>query len=241
MALAAFWAAEALGGGGQPKTKRPWHPFGGIKRSGATLAILASLGLLVLPQPGLEARLERAEIDLQRALDAREVQIDPGELLDLMHNNQVRLVLVDLRAEVDFNLFHLLDSKRVALDDLRSNWTNTLPGDALVILMGNDEELAAEAWKILQVQNVTSSYILAGGLNGWLDVYGSYSELKLERFTSPEGATPRGVLAYNFPAALGDRIDIAWPDAKHMSLPDRPYEKKAKAAKKAVSSGGGCG
>ena len=58
---------------------------------GGTL-ILAALG-----DPGPEQVLARRGAELQGRLDRGEVQVDPAELLDLMHDRTVRLRIVDIR------------------------------------------------------------------------------------------------------------------------------------------------
>ena len=98
-----------------------------------------------------------------------------------MHNNQVQVVLVDVRSQSDYNVFHLLDAQNVSLQQLDSGWAARLPDEAVVVVMSNDEQAANEAWKHLAVQlnpnpqlpvsDRSRVYVLAGGVNRWLDVY----------------------------------------------------------------------
>ena len=239
MALASFWGAERLRVIRGQEAPRRFNPFTNPRALGASVALLFSFGLLVVPQPDLASRLLRQDTSLQAILDSRDVQLDPGELLELMHNNQVSLELLDVRDEADFNMFHLLDARHVSQGDLRGDMPKTIPGDMLVVVMSNDEALAAKAWKILRVQRVLNSYILEGGINKWLEVYGPYADVKPKPVSSGKQAEEK--MRFLFPAALGDRVDISWPDPHHMHLPERRYKKKAKAAKTLVTSGGGCG
>ncbi len=88
----------------------------------------------------------------------------------MMHNNQIDLVLVDVRGEAEYNLFHLIDAQRLTLAELGHGWPQRLSDDAVVVVMSNDEQAAEEAWKRLAVQRV-NVYVLAGGINRWLDLY----------------------------------------------------------------------
>ena len=215
-----------------------------IKILGVALAILAAFGLVAIGQPGLDEKLARQDASLEETLAAREIQLDPGEVVELMHNNQVRLVLLDVRSEADYNLFHLLDARHVTLSDLRADLPWSLHPESLVILMSNDEKLASQAWKLLKVQTHANAYLLAGGINQWLAVYGGYSALQPTTAAVHETGTsaPRQEpLRYTFPVAIGDRIDIAWPDPQQMTLPERDYTPKAKVLKPIALDGGGCG
>ena len=87
---------------------------------GATLLLLASAGLALHGRPDLDQKWEFLAPRLEPRLVHREVYIDPAELLHLMNDDYIHLVIYDVRPEPDWNEFHLVDSERVALEDLRS-------------------------------------------------------------------------------------------------------------------------
>ena len=181
-----------------------------VKMLGVALAILAAFGLVAIGQPGLDEKLARQNASLEETLAAREIQLDPGEVVELMHNNQVRLVLLDVRSEADYNLFHLLDARHVTMTDLP--WS--LHPESLVVLMSNDEKLAAQAWKLLKVQTHANAYLLAGGINQWLTVYGGYSALQPTTAAVHEAGTsaPRQEpLRYTFPRAFASGSGAGFP------------------------------
>ena len=233
LALSAFWGVSKL-----EAARDPNYVPSRAARGAAFFAILLSAGLLFVPQPGLDSKIKRLEPQLQTLLTQRDVQIDPGELVELMHNNQVKLVLLDLRPERDFNMFHLLDAKNVTIDDLRGVFPSTVDPISIVIVMSNDEAMATKGWKILRAKGLLGSYILDGGINKWLDVYGSVADKKPIPLAE---VLKEDVFRYTFPAAYGDRVNIAWPDHHHMHLPEREFKKKAKSLKPVTLSGGGCG
>ncbi len=183
-------------------------------------AVLIALGLLVLllGDPTLEDRLKRTEPELQAELDERGTHIDPAELLSLLHNNQVRLAVLDTRPDAEFNLFHISDSRRVAPRPGRDTWTRDLPATAVKVVVGSDEHSEEETWKRLRALGLTNVYLLEGGIDAWVGAY-------------HEGAP--------FDAALGERHAAARPDAERVS--ERQFEKKVKVAVASKSAGGGCG
>jgi rhodanese-related sulfurtransferase len=164
------------------------------------------------------------------------VQIHPGELLDLMHNDQLKLIILDMRSEVDYNLFHIVDSRRVALADMEQ-LAHTLiaePANTVTVLVSNDEAHSTEAWKVLMAQSVPNVYILEGGINCWLDIFGYQEHIGCYTEAVPGNDTLRHI----FTAAVGANQPAAEPDPHNIEL---EYTPKIKLEMKKAPSGGGCG
>jgi len=255
MAVGAFAFAEFL----ERKFARPESPVSPLqsdtgrrpaarrwRRVALAAALSVALATLLVGQPSLERKVAWAESALDASLRSRAVHIDPAELLALMHGNQMPLVLLDVRPESDFNVFHLLDARRVDLKDLTPRWASQVPANAVVVVMSNDEAGAHEAWKRLAVllnpnpyRPVTDrsrAYVLAGGVNRWLDVY----QAKRGEVPGPDvPASGEDRLAYRFAAALGARHEVARPPAA--MIPARSFQAKVKAPAARRVVGGGCG
>ena len=215
MALGVFWIAEKAEGffGRGVMDSRPIRLP--LKLYGA--GGLAFLALLVMGM-GQPTPLEKWEIlsrDKGGLLEDREVYIHPGELVQVAANRQLKMIVLDVRNERDFNLFHLLDSRRVEMDDLAQGALSKElldePANTVVILLSNEEDQATRGWKMLMGEGIMNLYILEGGINGWLDLF------------AEEGACPEGCqrkdgpvqaeeLAWSFSAALGANRPIANPD-----------------------------
>ena len=81
--------------------------------------LLAAAGTLALHgQPDLEQKWAFMAPESASRLEHREVYIDPAELLHIMNDDYIELVIYDVRNERDWNMFHLVDAERVALEDL---------------------------------------------------------------------------------------------------------------------------
>ena len=104
---------------------------------------------------------------------SRERHIEPAELLALMRNNQTVLVMLDVRGESDYNLFHLVDAHMVSPNQIRGDWARGLPADAIKVVMSNGEEPANQAAQELMARGIRNVYILDGGINHWLDTFGA--------------------------------------------------------------------
>jgi rhodanese-related sulfurtransferase len=240
LALAAFWMAEkaeAVFGDGVKDARSIRLP---MKVAGA--GSLAGLALLVMGM-GQPTPLEKYRIlaeDKDVLLEERQVQIHPGELIQVAANRQMKMILLDVRSERDFNLFHILDSRRVELESLaRGALTKELldePANAVTILVSNDEQHATEAWRMLVGEGIMNVYLLEGGINGWLHLFAT--EGACDDCWPLEGPVAEGELAWSFDAALGAQRPISnldlFTDKALDFVPKVKLEVKARPA-------GGCG
>ena len=194
--------------------------------------LIAAVVLVLVGTPDVESAYDRMRPEFERDIQARTYHIDPAELLGLMHNNRLSLVVLDVRDEADFNLFHLRDSARMTPRPTKVADIPTLPPLTVSVVVSNDVERAEEAWMRLRALRVENVYVLAGGINGWLDIY--------RPGHAREGGRPGDeTLRHGFEGALGARVPAAAPDPKN--APERKFEEKVKVVKPTGSDGGGCG
>ncbi|HMQ56464.1 MAG TPA: rhodanese-like domain-containing protein, partial [Anaerolineae bacterium] len=195
-------------------------------------------------QPTAQEKGGRIAAQKQPLLDSRGVQTHPAELLAYIDNDQVEVIMLDLRAEKDFNLFHLQDAQRVTLSQLPSLVKTLLqmPANTLFVTMSNDEGQATEAWKLLVAESLTNVYILEGGINHWLDTFNIEPNVGVEGLAvamlpRPRADVPNGsdFLRYDFPAALGSQYPAAAPEPHNYEL---EYTPKVKLQVKQVTGGG---
>jgi rhodanese-related sulfurtransferase len=232
MALFMFWGGEKLEGifgGKQPAGKARF------RYAGAALLLVAAIAVLTVGQPTLADRWNRISAEKETELENRAVQVDPDEVLDRLHDHRLNLRLIDVRSEADFNLFHLVNAERVAPDQVVPMAAEMLmaPPNTVFILMSNDETAATQAWKDLVASGVPNAYILAGGVNGWLDRFSQEDTgvVKMAAMTPDQ-------LRYRFPAAYGERFHAAQPNPAHYNL---IYEPKIELTIKRGPLGSGCG
>ncbi len=234
MALFMFWGGEHLErifGGKDPK-KAPKARY-----IGAGIFVLLAITIAFMGQPTTADRWARLAPEKETALEAREYQIHPGELLDTFHDHKISLVLLDVRSEADYNLFHLQGAQHMPLDEIPNQIHEFIaqPANTIFVIMSNDETAATEAWKILVAEAVHNVYILEGGINNWLDTFSTEFE---GDYCATTKESSDDELHYEFSAALGSGCPAAYPDPEHYEL---EYEKKIELELKRAPSGGGCG
>jgi rhodanese-related sulfurtransferase len=217
-----------------------------VRRLAVVTATVVAAVTLLVGQPAVARKIVWAEKGLDESIRQRKIHIDPAELLGLMHNHDIQVVLADVRSPSDYNVFHLLDAQNVSLQQLDGGWAANVPQQAVVVVMSNDEKAANEAWKHLAVQLNTDAqlpvadksrvYVLAGGVNRWLDIY-------RERQASVRGpdvaSAGDDTCRHEFTAALGSRQAFARPEIK--VAPPREFLTKVRTTKPARHASGGCG
>ena len=169
-------------------------------------------------------------------LAQRLVQITPAEMFKTVYNQNINLVMLDVRPEADYNLYHIHGAVNVPLQKLDSIVPALLtepPANSVFVLMSNDEAAATEAWKQLVASTVPNVYILEGGVNNWIAFFGA--EEGFEAAASLADDQP----GYIFPAALGSRYESCDPDP--IAYENLDFEAKIKLELKRDKSGGGCG
>jgi len=234
MALFMFLGGEQLEkiyGGKDPK-KAPRARY-----YGAGVLVLIAVGIAIIGQPTTEDRWARLEPLRRESLENREVYIHPGELLDTFHDHKLNLIMIDVRGESDYNLFHLLDTENIMPGEIPAEIDGFIaqPANTIFVVMSNDETTATEVWKTMTAQAVPNVYILSGGINNWLDTFATTYE---EDFCGKITAAGDEELRYEFNAALGSNCPAAYPNHEQYEL---EYEKKIKLDLKRAPVGGGCG
>lgn len=234
MALFMFWGAEQLERifGKKNLKKEPK-----IRRVGAGLLAAAAIAIILIGQPSAAQKWARVSEAKTAALNGRSVQIHPGELLVSQADQKLNIVMLDVRSEADYNLFHIKDAQNVPLEGIR----NLVPGllsqnsaNTIVVLMSNDEVAASEAWKVLQAESVPNVYILEGGINNWISIFGKDEA----GITLIPAAVADDQLRYSFAAALGDRYAASAPAPYEWKL---EYTPRIQLQRLRNLSGGGCG
>jgi len=234
MALFMFWGGEKLEHifGKRDLSKEPR-----IRYAGAGALVLVALVVLIIGQPTSADKWARIAKEKEASLANREVQVHPGELLASMANDTLNMVLLDVRSEADYNLFHIIGARNVQPGKVKALIPELLrepPANTVFVVMSNDEAAATEAWKILVAESVPNVYILGGGINNWIKTFAADDVDILPAATQPGNDR----LAFLFTAALGSRYEASNPDPLVFKL---EYTPKIKIQLQSGPSGGGCG
>ena len=256
MAAAMFVGAEALerrfGPTPAPADARPGRPR--LARAGALAALVAALVAFASPAAGdgaVEARVALLRPAHDATLASRAVHADPVEVAGLLHRElggapaRFHLVLLDVRDPSSWNRFHLEDATpttlaRLAGDEGRA-WADARWATSVKVVLGDDEARAEEAWRLLSAHGARHVYVLAGGVNLWLDVF---RDGRTDAAPA-RGAAATDTLRHAFPSSLGARLPWARPDVatyrRLVATKARAFTPRVRPVTKAVAASGGCG
>ncbi len=236
MAFFMFWISEKLEqrfGGKDPAQESR------LRYAVALVILLAGVGVFLIGDPTPERSWAHIAPQKQPLLENRSVYIHPGEVLKYIDDDTVAVELIDVRDDAAYNLFHLYWAKHVPLariDTIVPTLAKNPNADStLVVVMSNDETLATEAWKHLVGGNVPNVYIMDGGLNHWLEVFGE--EDGLEPLPGPFADEE---LHFRIPQAKGDGFAASQPWWHHYK-DVLQFTPKVKLQRKKAPTGGGCG
>lgn len=258
--------AEARFGRGEPAASLRVFPRRRLAWSWAGALVLLALVTVVQGPPSVDLLWTRTAEAKAPLLESRDVHVHPMEVAELTQDNAVYTRVLDVRRQDHYNLFHLRDAEHVTpmmlhdpdfIDQLKA-----APANMAIFVVSNDEAAATEAWRVLAAHDVRNLYIVAGGVNGWLETYPPPPCLAEPR----EGPREPEELAFDFFRAVGDCCNSAYPELAFKQLPedcflaanpddeaahsgagqilapapDVSFERKVKLEKKAAVKGG-CG
>ena len=215
-ALVLFWLgelAERHFGRGEPWPAIALRPRSAGKLAGAGALLAAGLVLVVRGQPTPAERWSWTSPDVKRAVEERRIFVHPAEVVALRKDLTVQTVILDLRDEHDFNVFHVGGARRASPEALLrpEEYERLLaqPASTVTFLVGNGEGPALETWKGLKALGVPNLYVVEGGINRWLELY------PVPECVAARGAAPGAnadALAFRFAYATGESEPAAWPE-----------------------------
>ena len=244
MALAMFYGAELLEqryGKNIPWKEIEYRPPKRAYYLGGGIMLFLAVVTLALGQPAIEEKWEWIRESEQRKIDRREIQVHPGELLQVMNDPLLYTSILDVRTESDFNLFHLENARNVSFRDLRDrrfvDSLNTAPGNTIHFIVSNNESRSIAAYRLLKAQGVFNLYILEGGINRWLELFPPDPAIAV-RNVNAAGDDP---LKFAFTRSVGAGVKSANPRKEMESLlKNMRFTKKVKIRRKNLVTGG-CG
>ncbi len=213
IALALFWGgelAEQVFGHGRPWAEVSLRPSRALLATGSAL-LLVSVVVMARGQPTPAQKFDLLGAEARRPVEGRGLFVHPAEVVALKQDLNLKVELLDLRDEHDFNLFHVGGSRRVEAAALtrgaRLNELLARPPSTVSFLIGHGEAGGLAAWKELRALGVGNLYVVEGGVERWLELYAPPACVA-EPLAAVEGIPP----AWRFAFATGASLPAAWPE-----------------------------
>ena len=148
----------------------------GASGSSPAPAALLAAGLVVVLR-GQPTAAERWSCDVRREARGRRAACSSTRRRwwRSARTSPSQTVILDVRDEHDFNVFHVGGARRLSPEALlRAEEYERLvaqPASTVTFLVGNGEGTALETWKGLKALGVPNLYVVEGGINRWLELY----------------------------------------------------------------------
>lgn len=157
----------------------------------------------------------------------------PDEVADMIVNKDPSLVLIDVRAETEYEKFHLPGALNIPLSSLLDDqWKDYLHQDLRYnVFYSNGTVNANQAWMLTKQLGYQNNYVLQGGLNYWVET--------ILNPTAPASTNPNEDIArYDFRQGAGQALGGgAVMESSGQGAPDLPKIAPRPTKKKAQ---GGC-
>jgi rhodanese-related sulfurtransferase len=213
MALFMFWGAEKIerAFAAPAPEGTPVPAAGGRgKLVGAVVLAAAALAVAVHGEPSPDLRWAKAKPALHQLAEERGLFASPAEVVALKKDTNLKVELLDLRGEHDFNLFHVGGAERAEAASLEAGpalrHLLDRPASTVTFLVGEGEADALTAWKRLSALGVGNLYVVEGGIDHWLELY-PVPECVAAREPGADGKP-----AWHFAFATGASLPSAWPE-----------------------------
>jgi len=216
LVLVMFWAAELAEryfGEKKAWAEIPLRPTSLGKAGGAAALVLAALIVVMHGQPTPAQKFELLGEAVKKPVAERAIFVHPAEVVALRQDLNIRVAVLDLRDEHDFNLFHVGGSRHV--DPAALTQPEVLkpllaePASTVTFLVANGEGPALAAWKALKASGVQNLYVVEGGVNRWLELYPVDACVAIP---GQPAAADADRLAWHFAFATGSSLPSAWPE-----------------------------
>lgn len=138
----------------------------GIERA---LAVIAVVGGALAVVAGSPTRATRGSVDvteLARIVEHEEDHVTAVELARWIRDDKPRLRVLDIRADSEFDDFHIPGATRVPLAEIAR-----MPLDSATtyVLYSEGGTHAAQGWFLLRARGMKNVFFLRGGLYEWLE------------------------------------------------------------------------
>jgi len=198
-------------------------------------AIFLPLGLIIAAVPENTTKVYKltAEELLVEAQEGAQF-MSTDEIADMLVQKDPSFQLIDVRAQNEFEKFHLPNAINIPLIDILSDdWADVLDQDVKMnVFYSNGNLKSNEAWMITRQLGFENNYVMQGGLNYWAET--------IMNPTAPASTSPDDEIAkYDFrkgaSMALGGGAISNTKSTKSNS--PKPVIKRKKKKKRAA---GGC-
>ena len=198
-------------------------------------AIFLPLGLIIAAVPENTTKVYKLTAQELLVEDQEGAQfMSTDEIADAVVQKDPSFQLIDVRAQDEYEKFHLPNAINIPLTDILSDeWADFLDQDVKMnVFYSNGNLKSNEAWMITRQLGFENNYVMQGGLNYWAE---TIMDPKAPASTSPDDEIAKYDFRKGASMALGGGAVSTTNSTKKSS--SKPIIKRRKKKKRAA---GGC-
>ena len=138
----------------------------GIERALAVAAIVGGVLAVIAGSPTRPSRGSVDVTELARIVEHEEDHVTAVELARWIRDDKPRLRILDIRADSEFDDFHIPAATRVPLAEIARM---SVDSAATYVLYSEGGTHAAQGWFLLRARGVKNVFFLRGGLYEWVE------------------------------------------------------------------------
>ena len=192
-------------------------------RAAVLALVLAVVVTAIKGEPTADDLWARIAPLAEKKLKERAVFVHPQEVAEITRNTELYAVVLDVRPEADYNLFHLRGSRNLALEQIADpavvKELKAMPDNTVFFTVSWDETAATRAWKLLRTWGLPNVYIVAGGINNWHTLFPPPPCLAKAAKGKHRDDSP----AFTYFKAVGDCCNTAYPEIAYKQIPTDCY------------------
>jgi len=200
------------------------------KNLGFGILILLALILAFIPDTstGKKSISNQALIE---QLQQGGIYVQADELAHWIIDQDPGFQLIDVRSAQDYGKYNIPHNEHIPFEKLTSDESEEiLDNDKMIILASNGNTRAGQAWILLKQMGYDEVYILAGGLNNWVQAFnnpkhpsGAYTDDELFTYQFRKAA---GTVMMGTSAAIVDDVDAGHSKPKPVLRKRKKKKKK---------------
>jgi rhodanese-related sulfurtransferase len=164
--------------------------------------IVIPLGMILAAVPANTTHpYKLSPVELLEHVNSGMQYFSPDEVAHMIVGKDPSLVLIDVRAETEYEKFHLPGAINIPLSSLlESQWKDYIDQDLRYnVFYSNSTVNANQAWMLTRQLGYQNNYVLQGGLNFWVET--------IMNPTAPESTSPNEEFAkYDFRKGAGQAL-----------------------------------
>jgi len=197
--------------------------------------VLVIMAIILAFSPVDDIKVEKVTTqDLIHQLHNQSNYMQAEEVAHMIIDKDPSFQVIDIRTVEDYKKYHIPGSASIPIEALFDDETaDIIEDEKTLILVSNGNTKAGQAWLLMRSHGYQDLFVLHGGMNHWVNVFGNPQRPKA-------GAFDDEIFAFQFRKSAGPVMmgtnGVMESSESEIDKP-KPVKRKRKKAKKKIDEG----